>query len=201
MRGLLRRFTPRNDTMKSMQFISTVYAAEEVQTTTAEDSGPLSALGINSTLFLFQLVNFAIVAVIIWFLILKPLTKKMTERQKMIDDSIENSKKIQDNLQKSEKTYQDRIDTAKVEANKIIEKSGVEAEKVGAEMKLKAKTEIEGLVEQAKRNIRIEKDEMVAELKQHTAEVVVAALEKLLSEKVDSKKDREIIEEMVKKIK
>src|SRR4051812_216888 len=105
-------------------FISPVYAQEETTATTeaTEGGSPLSALGINSTLFVFQLINFAIVAVIIWFLILKPLTKKMSERQKMIDDSIENSRKVQENLQKSEQKYQERIDSAKVDANKIVEK-------------------------------------------------------------------------------
>ena len=57
--------------------------AEETTTNTTEpagDGGVAASLGINGTLFVFQLINFAIVASIIWFLILKPLTKKMTER-------------------------------------------------------------------------------------------------------------------------
>jgi F-type H+-transporting ATPase subunit b len=184
-------------------FIDPVYAEEEAHeaTTTAESGSPLSALGINSTLFFFQLINFAIVATIIWFLILKPLTKKMTERQKMIDESINNAKAIQDNLQKSEQKYQERIDIAKVEANKIIDKAAGEAEKVSADLKVKAKNEIESLVEQAKQNIRVERDTMVGELREQTVTVVVAALEKILSEKIDSQKDKEIIQEMVKKIK
>ena len=62
------------------------------------DKGTLSSLGINGTLFIFQLINFAIVALILWYLILKPITKKMSERQKMIDDGIDNAKKIEDNI-------------------------------------------------------------------------------------------------------
>ncbi len=188
----------QDDKIESMQFIDTVYAAEIAE---SAQEGLLTSLGINGTLFIFQLVNFAIVATIIWFLILKPLTKKMTERQKMIDDSIDNSKKIQETLQHSEQKYQERIDQAKVEYNKILEKATVDAVATTDAMKVKAKQEIEMLVDQAKRNIKIEKEEMVSALKNETAGFIVMALEKILGEKVDSKKDKEMIEEMIKKLK
>jgi F-type H+-transporting ATPase subunit b len=167
----------------------------------APSGNPLSALGISPSLFVFQLINFAIVASIIWFLILKPLTKKMTERQKLIDESIDNAKKIQDNLRHSEQKYQEKIDTAKAEAMKILEKAGADSEKSTLEMKDKAKVEIEHLVEQAKKNIRSEREDMVAEVKKAAAELVVSALEKVLSEKITDKKDHQLVEEMIKKIK
>lgn len=174
----------------------------EVHAEIAEEGGggALGSLGINPTLFTFQLINFALVGSIIWFLILKPLSKKLTERQKMIDESIENARKVQENLQRSELKYQEKIDAAKVEASKIIEKAGKEAEQFSTELKIKAKKEIEILVEQAKRNIKIEKEDMMTGVKKAASEMIGIALEKILSEKINDKKDKEIIEEMVKKI-
>ena len=118
----------------------------------------------------------------------------------MIDDSIENSKKIQDTLQRSEQKYQQRVDEAKVEYNKIVEKATGDAEAAVAAMKTKSKEEIELLVDQAKRNINIEKNEMMAGLKQETAGLIVSALEKILEEKMDVKKDKGMIEEMIRKL-
>jgi len=165
------------------------------------DTGVLASLGINGQLFVFQAINFAIVMVVVWYLILKPITKKMVERQKMIDDSIENSKKVEETLRRGERDYQARIDTAKVEANKILEKTNVEAGKMSEELKVKAKKEIEGLVETARRNIKTEKESMVKDLKEETAGLIVSALEKILSEKIDEKKDKKIIEEMLDSVK
>jgi len=184
-----------------MNFINIAHAQESE--TTAEqpqDAGVFASLGINGTMLGFQLINFAIVAAIIWFLILKPLTKKMTERQKMIDDSIDNAKRIQETLQKSEQKYQARIDEAKVEANKILDRASTETEGLTEAMKVKARQEIELLIDQAKRNIKIEKEAMVAGLKQETAGFIVAALEKILTEKIDNAKDKELIAEMIKKM-
>ncbi len=173
-------------------------SAENETTTEVQSTSPLASLGINPTLFVFQLINFAIVATIIWYLILKPLTKKMTERAKLIDESLDNAKKIQENLQKSEQKYQEKIDAAKVDAGKIIEKAGKEAGQMSGTMKIKAKEEIENLIEQAKKNIRAERDEMVADVRRAGADLVVSALEKILTEKIDDKKDRRLIEEMMR---
>lgn len=186
-----------------MQFIDIALAAEEptTETTPADSSNPLAGLGINGTLFVAQLINFALVAVILWFLILKPLTKKMAERQKMIDDSIDNAKKIQENLNKSEKEYQNRIDQAKVDANKIMEKTTLAATAATEEAKATARKEIELLVLQARKSIVNEKDMMSAELKAETANFIILALEKIIGEKFDAAKDKAFIEDILKKLK
>ena len=186
-----------------MSLINTAYAAETAPHTTAEstDGGVLATLGINETLFAFQLVNFAIVVAVLWFMILKPLTKKMAERQKMIEDSIDNAKKIETNLGMSERKYQERIDQAKVDANKFIEKAQHEALLVAEATKEKTKKEIEQLVETARKNIKTERDESINELKEHAADLIIAAAEKILSAKIDVAKDDKVIEEAVKSLK
>jgi len=184
---------------------SAAETAKEIVNKTAEHAteapeGLLASLGINGTLFIFQLINFAIVILIVWFLILKPLTKKLSERQKMIDDSIENSKKVQENLTKAERDYQKKIDDAKAAAGKILDDANSEGKKLGVELKDQAKKEIENLVVQAKRNIQIEQQEMVVKLKAETANLIIAALEKILEEKMDDKKDKQLIENAIKKL-
>jgi F-type H+-transporting ATPase subunit b len=169
--------------------------------TTSANTSPLAGLGINAPLFFSQLINFAIVAAVIWFLILKPLTKKMSERQKMIDESIDNAKKIQDNLSKSEKDYQTRIDKAKVEANKIMEKAVAEAEEAAEATKEAAKKDIEKLVNQARKNLQEEKNSIKDEIKKESANFVILALERILEEKIDSAKDKKIIENVLRDLK
>ena len=181
---------------------STERAVKAEQTTEASvNTDLLASLGLNGSQFIFQWINFAIVVAVLWFLILKPLTKKLNERQKMIDDSIKNAEKIQKNLEKSDKDYQVRMDVAKVEANKILEKAQAETTVVAEDMKNKTKKEIEQLVDHAKKNIKLEKEAMMAGLKKETAEIVISAMEKILSAKMDGKKDKEMIENALKDIK
>jgi F-type H+-transporting ATPase subunit b len=90
---------------------------------------------------------------------------------------------------------------AKVEANKIMEKANCEASQTADVLKAKAKKEIEGVVEQARRNIQIEKEEVMLGLKKETADLMASALEKILNEKIDLKKDKELIENALKGVK
>lgn len=186
-----------------MTFIENVYAGEvpEIahEATSSAGEGILSSMGINAPLFIFQLLNFAIVFVILWFLILKPLSKKLTERQKMIDDSIDNSKKIEEILKQGEKKYQDRIDIAKAEANAILERAKVESDLIADEAKNRTKNDMEVLVAQAKTRISAEKNDMIAGLKNETAGLVVAALQQILGEKIDANTDKKLIADALNK--
>jgi F-type H+-transporting ATPase subunit b len=183
-----------------MTLIDNVYASEAVhETAEAEGAssggGILGSMGINAPLFGFQLLNFAIVFVILWFLILKPLSKKLTERQKMIDDSIENSKKIDEMLRQSEIGFQEKIDMAKSEASMILERAKTDADSLSESTKMKTREEIDALVDQAKKKINAERDQMIGDLKTETASLVIAAVEKILSEKIDENKDKKLISE------
>ncbi|EKD43103.1 MAG: hypothetical protein ACD_72C00458G0003 [uncultured bacterium] len=190
-----------------MNFIDIAWASSEEEATTLEqtsNSGQESvaaSLGLNGQLFAFQLLNFVIVAVVIWFLILKPLVKQLEERRKIIDESLNKAKKIDENMAQSQAEFSAKLDEARGEANKIIEKAGIEADNLVGEIKIKSKKEIEGLVEQAKRNIKIEQEEMLLSLKAETAELVVAAVEKILEEKLNDKKDKELVESALKDLK
>lgn len=176
-------------------------ATEHVAETAVENPGLLASLGIQPQQLAFQWINFAIVVAVLWFLILKPLTKVLSERQKMVNDSINNAEKVKKNLDRSEKDYLAKLDMAKAEASRILTKASNEAETLGEEIKAKAKKEIESAVEQAKKNIKLEKEEMVAKMKGETASIIVLALEKILSEKIDGTKDKNLIERALKDLK
>jgi F-type H+-transporting ATPase subunit b len=168
------------------------------ETTQAEDEGVLSSLGLNGQLFVFQLINFAIVAVIVWYLILKPLTSKLDERKKNIENSLINAQKVETSLQMAELKYQEKIDEAKAEANRIIEVAFNEGKNLTEDMKINATKEVAVLVNHAKKDIQTERDVMVESIKKETASLVVLAVEKILNEKMDEKKDKKLIEESLK---
>ena len=185
-----------------MNVIHSVHASSEAAAEAAAgQTGILASLGLDLKLFIFQLINFIIVAVILWFMILKPLVKKLAERQKVIDESLDNAKKVQDNLERSEQDYHQRLKEARAEAEKILERAGAESSGLAEEIKAKAKKEIEALVGQAKANIQREKEEMAAGLKRETADLVALALEKILAEKMTGERDKKMIGEIVGKLK
>jgi len=185
-----------------MQFIETVFASSEAVEFTTEQTNNnesvAASLGLNGQLFIFQLINFAIVAAIVWFLILKPLTSKLEERKNIIDESLEKAKEVEANLVMSNQKFEEKIAEAKTEGNKIIVKATTDAEELAISMKAKAKTEIEKLVDQARGKIQDEKEEVMRGIKTETAGLIMAVVEKVLKEKLTDKKDQQLIEESLK---
>lgn len=172
---------------------------EAVETAKAPE-GIFGSLGIKGQLLAFQFINFALVSAILWFLILRPLVKKMEERRLVVNASLDKAKEIDTALAMSEIKFQERIDDAKAQANKIIEHSHADAEKLAEDMKAKAKREIQIIVDQAKKNIQLERVDMMDAVKKEAAELVVSGIRKILGEIMDEKKDKKFIEDALKKI-
>lgn len=161
----------------------------------------VASLGLDVQLFVFQLLNFFIVVLIVWFLILKPLTKKMEERRKIIDESLDNAKEVETNLMMSKQKFKEKIEEAEILVNTILEKTSKDAEQLSSNMKNSAKEEIKVLIEQAKEKLKKEHESSMEELKEEATEMITVVLEKVLNEKLDSKKDTELINTSIKEYK
>ena len=65
----------------------------------------------------------------------------------------------------------------------------------------KAREEVGAIINKEKENIRLEKAEVLKEIKSEVAALVVASLEKLLEEKITGAKDEEMIKKAIAKAK
>lgn len=152
---------------------------------------------IDIKLLIAQAVNFAIVFSVLYFFALKPLMKVMGERTKTIEKSLDDAKKIEENLAKAEEDYKEKINEAKKETSAIIAKAMETAEIKKKESINKAKEEIGQIINKEKAKIQEEKGQVLKEIKKEVADLVAVSLEKILKEKVDHKKDKDIIKKLI----
>ena len=95
--------------------------SQEVQLVTeavqaSESTGGLGTLGINLKIFLAQLLNFAIVLVVMWKFAYKPIVKLLEERQEKIARSVKQADDVEKRVQELEVEQKQVIATAKSEA-------------------------------------------------------------------------------------
>jgi F-type H+-transporting ATPase subunit b len=154
---------------------------------------------IDYRLLIAQAVNFAIVFAVLYFFAVKPILKVMRERTSKIEKSLEDAKKIDEKLANTEAEYKKMIAEAKKDAEQILEKAQGQAEERKKATVQKAKEEIGVIINKEKEQMRLEKAQTLKEIKQETMDLVVASLEKILEEKMDGKKDKELIEKILKK--
>lgn len=159
----------------------------------------LEAFHVDVKILIAQAINFAIVFAVLYFFVLKPLTKIMNDRTKKIEKSLEDAKSVEANLIKTENDYKEEMAKARREANEILEKANEQAEKKKAEMIVKAREEIGQAINEEKVKIQLEKAKILKEIKNEVADLVSLSLEKVLEERVDVKTDKELIKKALKK--
>jgi F-type H+-transporting ATPase subunit b len=161
----------------------------------------LGKVGFDWKMALFNFVNFLIVFAILKKYAFGPITKIIEERQKKVKDSVDNIQKAKTQLLMAESRAQELLDEAKAGANKVAEKAHEQGKVQMDKMKDKAKQEIALLVDQAKRNIEIDRKDMQENLRTETVELVLLAVEKIISEKLDDKKDEAYIKNILESLK
>ena len=157
----------------------------------------LGNLGINGKLFIAQLINFAILFFVLKKFAFKPLLKVLDERKNKIEKGLKDAEKAGEKLEKISAKEKKVLDKANKKATKILLEAEEKAENNRAEAVKKTEAEIEELMKKAERKIQEKKEQMLQDLKKDVAGLVVQATEKVLDEKIDENKDRELIEKSI----
>lgn len=178
--------------------IHVAHAAEAASE--ASESGVAAVLGLNLKLFIAQLLNFGIVLFVLWKWVFTPVTKALTARTKKIEESLSNAEKIeQDRVEFS--VWKDKeIQTARLEAGEIIKKAKTESESLKEKGLQETKQAQSDIIEKTKIQLEAETKQAVNSAKSQLAELITTATEKILSEKIDSKKDKELIHNAVEQL-
>lgn len=144
-----------------------------------------------------QIINFAIVLLVLWRYALKPLMAMMDKRAKEIAKSLEDARKIEENLARAAKEKEEIIASAKKEAHNIIEQSRQSGSRQGQEMIEKAKEEVQQVISQAKIQIAQEKEKMLVEVKSEVSGLVVESTARILKEMAGETLDGKIINKIM----
>lgn len=145
-----------------------------------------------------QMVNFAIVLFALWKFAYRPILKTLNDRTKKIEKGIKDAEEAKTKLEEVSAEEKEILKKARVEAQEIIKKAEDTAKKEAENISTEAKKHTEKMITDAQKVISQEKGKMIAEVKSEIAGLVVAATEKIISEKLDSSKDKELIEQAIK---
>lgn len=161
----------------------------------------LELFGVDWKLIIAQLINFAIVVIVLWLFAIKPLMKTMEGRNKEIEKGLSDAQKAGDRLQEVEKEINDKMLTSKEEAIVILDKAKKQAESNKKESIDKTKEEINSLIDRAKKQIEGEKKVMMNDIKKETVDLITISLEKILIKGLNKDIDKKYIKEVLKELK
>jgi F-type H+-transporting ATPase subunit b len=156
----------------------------------------ITTFHIDWKIIIAQSINFVIVLAVLYFLLIKPLKKLMSERSGTIEGGLNDAKANAELLANTKKEYDQVLANAKAEANTIFQEGKRDAEAKKAEMMEKAKKEVDNMVLSGKKVLESEKAKIIEEAKQEIVSLVVMATEKLLENNPDKAYEEKVINKL-----
>jgi F-type H+-transporting ATPase subunit b len=157
----------------------------------------LTSLGFNWATLIAQVVNFAILFLLLYLLFYKRVLRWLDERSKRIKDSMEQTEYIKEQAARAEEESKKRIETASKEGQALIARATRTGEEVRHQAQQKAEEEAQSLINRARVEIQRERDDAVDVLRQEFADLTIMAAEKVIDRSLDKKAHRDIIDKVL----
>ncbi len=159
----------------------------------------ISTFHLDIKLLLAQVLNFAIVFLILYFLVFRPLFKVMGDRSRTIQKGLDDAAEMEHRLEAAKAEQAEMIKEAKNEAAALLEEANRQAEARKADFISKAKEEVGMLINREKAKMQADKAETLREIRSEVAEMIKDGWEKILGEKMDKTLDEKLITKALKK--
>jgi len=155
---------------------------------------------IRPGLIFWTLVTFFFVAVVLRWKAWGPVLSLVEEREKQITSSIETAKRERAEAEKLLSEQKAAIAEARRESAEMLRRSQGEMEKFKEQLMADARKKAEEELANARRLIGEERTKAVAEVKAVAVDLALQAAEKLLSERLDDAKYRQLAQQFIEQL-
>lgn len=144
-----------------------------------------SLVKLDPGLFVWTIITFLGLFIVLAKYAWKPLMKMLDDRENMIRSSLEDAKKAKLELEGLNQECEAITAKARSEAQSILADSKSAAEKVKEDTIAKAKEQAIKISDDAKKQIQIEKDKAIIDIKQEVVNLTLLVAEKLISKNLN----------------
>jgi len=153
-----------------------------------ETGGAISRItqqfGVSWPFLLAQILNFSLVAFILWRFAFKPVLAMLDERQKKISDGLRFADEMKAKLDATQQESAASAKRAQVEATRIIDEARKTAKEFLDKQTQESSARAGEIIAKAQQVIELEKRKMLAEARTEIARLVVAITQQVLSKEM-----------------
>ena len=174
-----------------------LFAAPEAALAGAENAGEAGKIeelagkfGVTVPTLVAQMVNFCLVAAVLYFLAVKPVAKTLDERQQKIADGLQYAEEMKTQLAEAERERAEKIREAAQEAQRILGEAREQSKEMIEQKTQEAAAQAESIIRKASEATELERQKMLSDVRQEVSRLVVLTSAKVL-EKELSDADKE----------
>lgn len=159
-----------------------------------------SLLDVNPGLIFWTVITFVCLLFILKKLAWKPILSALSDREKLIMDSLDKAEKARTEFERLTEENKIRMAKAEEDAQKIIAQGREYAEKIKAQVVEESRHEAKKMIEDATAAIERKQQESFNNLREQIAEIAVNSAEKIIRENLDKEKQLKIVDKYIQDI-
>ena len=144
----------------------------------------ISDFGISWPFFLAQVVNFVVVAFVLWKFAFKPVLATLDERQAKIAAGLKYAEEMKAKLEATQQESAAILKKASVEASRLIDEARKSAKEFVDKQSLEASTKSADILAKGQQALELEHKKMLADARSEIARLVVVTTERVLAKKL-----------------
>ena len=164
-------------------------------------SGGISSLGINWSAFVIQLITFLIVFWILKRYAFQPILRVLKNRRDFIEDGVKLGQEMKLKNTQFEEEIDKQLHQARATADGLISSAEEQARDILLDAEDAAKQKTELILLEAQERIKLETHRAKNRLEKEIVELISEATEAIIEEKIDAKKDAQLIDKVLKRSK
>jgi F-type H+-transporting ATPase subunit b len=151
-------------------------------------------------LFIWTILTFLVLVALLAKFAWRPLLQALDSRQATIRKSLDDAQQAGRELERLTQESAEIIRTARAEAESIISRSRLDADRLREEMKQKARGEADYIVRDAQRQIQLQTGQALQQIRKEAAELSVMIASKILQRSISKEDNERLIDDALKQI-
>jgi F-type H+-transporting ATPase subunit b len=182
-----------------MEAVDQTQAVAEVHPAESHGASP-NVMDVTPQMMILTWVTFLLLTVVLYKVAWKPILKVLDTREKSIRDALAQAEKARQEAAEAEVRNREIIQAAEREAQKLVSEARVAAQETGRIVREQAEQKAKSLVEEARRDIAAATEQARVALRRETTDLVITLAGKVLSENMDTERNRVLVKDMAKEM-
>ncbi len=151
-------------------------------------------------LFIWTILTFLVLVTLLAKFAWRPLLQALDSRQELIRRSLDDAQQARQELERLHHESAQIIRQARVDAEAVVAQSRSDAARLREEMRQKAKAEADGIVRNAERQIQLETQRALQQIRHEAVDLSVMIASKILQRNITREDNEKLIEEALKQV-
>ena len=151
-------------------------------------------------LFIWTIVTFLVLLTLLAKFAWGPLLRALDSRHALIKKSLDDAQQAKQDLERLHQESAQIIKAARVEADAIVTRSRSDGERLREELRQKARSDADGIVRNAERQIQLETARAVQQIRREAVDLSVMIASKIIGRNLSREDNESLIDEALKQI-